>query len=335
MYSHITLFPISDFHGITGKTLHQLHRIFHSHRLFEQRCTPKLIIYVRLLPGGGLSHQALRLAIPAKVDDIIAEGLRHQVDDLVVLPFDHSPGTAGALPWPAYDPEALQRPHLGGNVTFSCVLPPGTPSNAVSWLHQDRVVFERGQPVPEQDGQEYSFSHVDTLMLFRISHISFLSSGSVACVNTVDSLPIKRYTLLPRVTRATQVFQTPMPDQRVTEGDTLIISCALRLPLSPQVIKNDLLQNHVMFRHNGRLLYWPDEAPYGLLRPHGPLVDGKKNGALEVNRAIRSPFVVQADVPNISAVSGTGTAECWFRPHAGLHEWIVQKAMVVVLSRKA
>ncbi|XP_055339359.1 uncharacterized protein LOC129588950 [Paramacrobiotus metropolitanus] len=175
---------------------------------------------------------------------------------------------------------------------------------------------------------------MDTMLLFRISNISFLSSGSVACVHTIDSTPLKRYMLRPWVTRASQVFQTPMPDQWVTEGDTLTIQCALRLPLSPEVIANDFRLNHMMFRHNGRLLRQPIEAPYGVVRPHRPLGDSQSSGPLEVNRVFRSPLLVQMVVSDIKAGSGTGAAECWFRPHVGLHEWIVQKAMIMVKSRQ-
>ncbi|XP_055350710.1 uncharacterized protein LOC129597254 [Paramacrobiotus metropolitanus] len=271
------------------------------------------------------------------LDEIIEKGLsQHRQGDLTILQFDPS-WEAAAQQRPFSNQEVMQRPHLGDNVTFACELPPGTHWHTVSWLHQDRVVFERGQPVPVEDGQEYSFSRMDDVMLFRISSVSFLASGAVTCVKTVEpNIPIKRYYLLPLVTRASQVFYTPMPDQLVTEGDTLTVACALRLPLSPEAVKNNFPLNHVMWRHNSRLLSTPVEAPYSHLTHRLQLSAEMRSGfeaAKFLNRGFRSPLIVTTSIPNISAASGKGAVECWFRPHAGLHEWIVQKAKILVQSR--
>ncbi|XP_055352882.1 uncharacterized protein LOC129598830 isoform X2 [Paramacrobiotus metropolitanus] len=260
------------------------------------------------------------------------EGLRQpRQDDLVVLQFDHR-GEG------AYSPEGLERPPLGDNVTLVCQLPHGKDWHEVSWLHRERVVFERGQPVPVEDGQEYSFSHLYNVLFFHIRNVSFLASGAVTCLDTVNNLPIKRYSLLPKVTRASQVFHTPMPNQLLTEGDTLTLTCQLRLPLSPEAVKNNFTLNHVMVRHKGRLLTLPAEAPYSV-RPSSRPLPAENVEAYEsakfLNRAFVSPVSLTYFVPHLTVANDRGQAECWFRPHAGLHEWIVQTALITVQPRQS
>ncbi|XP_055356289.1 uncharacterized protein LOC129601487 [Paramacrobiotus metropolitanus] len=270
-----------------------------------------------------------------RLNEILEEGLRQQrQDDLVILPFDRGWGGASE-PWPVYNQAGLERPHLGDHVTFTCQLPHGKDGHEVSWRHHNRVVFERGQPVgPVEDGHEYSFSQQDNVLLFRIHNVSFLARGEVTCRDTVTGIPLQRYRLLPLVTRANQVFATPLPSQRLTAGATLTISCALRRPLSPEVIQNDFPLNHVMVRHNGRLVSTrPAEALYSLppFEPPSPEDVEAFTAARFLNRpGFDKRIFVDKHIPNITALTGNGPAECWYRPHVGLHEWIVQRALIVV-----
>ncbi|XP_055352223.1 uncharacterized protein LOC129598376 [Paramacrobiotus metropolitanus] len=239
---------------------------------------------------------------------------------------------------------AVQRPRLGEDATFQCEVPVGTDPDgrAVSWLHQDRTVFQAGRALPVEGSHRYNLTRVGSTLFFTVLNVSLASSGAVLCV-AAPSGPayaprprvLQRYTLLPLVTRRDDVFAAPdAPAVTATEGGPVTVPCSIRLPFPEGIFLNR--RQHVLWRHNGRVVYGPSEAPYGALisatgLPQASVMAVHPNDTQPTNR----PGQLTDDQYTMHAVTlaDAGHVECWFRPHQGLHEWIVQSTKLTVFAK--
>ncbi|XP_055344498.1 uncharacterized protein LOC129592476 [Paramacrobiotus metropolitanus] len=258
------------------------------------------------------------------LDDILQAGLDyHRQDDRVTLRFPGENVSAERAM-----AGIVRRPELGENASFTCRVPTGSDWRSVTWLHQDRTVFAKGHPSPVADGQQYVFRRDNDTMTFVILNVSLQSSGAVVCLDAAMHDPnrdpiLQRYSLWPSVLLAADVFDPPMAPQTVQEGEHVRFFCSLRLPVAQRVLDH-LLRQHVIWRHNGRVLWAPAEERYASRLPAGWTGPDTSKAGEVANRSggtARGVFhfhePVQAD---------SGTVECWFRPHGGLDEWVVQSA---------
>ncbi|XP_055355014.1 uncharacterized protein LOC129600494 [Paramacrobiotus metropolitanus] len=259
------------------------------------------------------------------LDEIVERALRKKEDDKVTLQFPvpratTTPAAAGRL----------MRPRLGQNVSFSCQGPLGVPSVAISWTHQGRTVFEQGQPVP-MSNRRYDFLQFDdSIVVLRILNVSLPSTGEVVChlQEATRRTVLHRYTLIPLVTRAAEVFAAPLaPQYRVTVGDSYNISCAVRLPLAPDVQN---VRHHHMWRHKGHLINVPREEPYTSHLPSGWVGTVASGSELIPLQDEGLEFEL---ISSSARLIASGPVECWFRPHRHLHEWIVQSTVLVVKEK--
>ncbi|XP_055352199.1 uncharacterized protein LOC129598356 isoform X2 [Paramacrobiotus metropolitanus] len=205
-----------------------------------------------------------------RVNDMLVEAWQsNRQDDRITL--------ARLAPSPDVADSVTYRPRLGKNVTFNCSVPADVDWRDVSWLHQDRTVYEAGRPVEtSQDttGQSYNFTRVNSTLFFSVLNVSTCVGGAVLCVAT-PSVPsnysprprvLQRYQLLPLITRSSDVFAAPNASYiTASEGDDVMVPCWIRLPLPEAILRN--MRNHFMVRHNGRIVRGPPEAPYGPLLP--------------------------------------------------------------------
>ncbi|XP_055355020.1 uncharacterized protein LOC129600498 [Paramacrobiotus metropolitanus] len=263
------------------------------------------------------------------LDDIIERALRYKEDDKVTLQFPRAATTAP----PSAVTSRVMRPRLGQNVSFSCQVPFGAQSTGISWTHQGRTVFEQGQPgtVPPVSNHRYNILPLDdSIAVLRILNVSLQSSGEVVCFlpEATGKIALNRFTLIPYVTRATEVFAAPLASHyRVTVGDRYMISCPVRLPLAPDVMDN--LLHHYMLRHNGQLINMPREEPYTSYLPaswKGTLSSG--SGGIAVDRVFGFNLISSS-----ARLDESGPVQCWVRPHKDLHEWIVQSTWLVVKEK--
>ncbi|XP_055345302.1 uncharacterized protein LOC129593137 [Paramacrobiotus metropolitanus] len=301
--------------------------------------------------------------IPTEVNAfrMIERAKENMEDDMVTLQFPPSATT------PSSSPGSVLRPHLGNTVSFWCPVPVGGHFSGISWTVQGQTVFERGQPVAlpaSQPHSHYEFAQLDDgTAVLRIRNVSLASSGEVVCRldEAARKTELRRFTLIPRVTEASEVFVEGLPPkQRSVVGGNFNISCRVRLPLAPEVAEN--VQHHFMWRHLGRLLDAPAEEPYSSHLPASwtrtandtrtvvdllgrPIVNVTRGSPLAhsvadlfrtavSNSGIRdnAPGAVFAFHLNSTYADqgDIGPVECWFRPHRHLHEWIVQSTYLSV-----
>ncbi|XP_055345392.1 uncharacterized protein LOC129593205 [Paramacrobiotus metropolitanus] len=294
---------------------------------------------------------------------MIDRAMENMEDDMVTLQF---PNTA-TTPSSSSPSGSVLRPHLGNTVSFWCPVPVGGHSSRISWTVQGRTVFERGQPVAlpaSQPHSHYEFAQLDDgTAVLRIRNVSLASSGEIVCRldEAAKKTELRRFTLIPRVTQASEVFVEDLPpSQETVTGGTFNISCRVRLPLAPEVVEN--VRHHFMWRHLGRLLNAPAEEPYTTHLPASwtrtandtrtvvdlwgrPIVNVTRGSPLAhaVARLFRT--AVSNSGINVNAPGAVfafhlnstdadqgdiGPVECWFRPHRNLHEWIVQSTYLNV-----
>ncbi|XP_055331169.1 uncharacterized protein LOC129583408 isoform X2 [Paramacrobiotus metropolitanus] len=237
----------------------------------------------------------------------------------------------------------VYRPRLGTTVTFQCEVPAGSDGRDVSWLHQDRTVYEAGQPCPlpvdDTTGQLYNFARVNNTLVFQVLNVSLVSGGSVQCIAapsgpSYTSRPrvLQRFALLPLITRRDDVFvannQTAV--LTATEGDHVAVPCRIRLPLPGGIFRN--LRNHIIWRRNGRVVHGPSEAPYGSLIAASGIPQAT---ATPDRQPTNRPGQMTDDAYNFRHVKLTaaGEVQCLFRPHQGIHEWIAQTTTLTVLAK--
>ncbi|XP_055337046.1 uncharacterized protein LOC129587360 [Paramacrobiotus metropolitanus] len=269
---------------------------------------------------------------------MLAEGLlNNRLDDRITL--------TRLAPAPSVADSVVYRPRLGDNVTFSCSVPAGVDPHHVSWLHQDQLVFQAGQPVPlpEDDttGQTYAFARDNHTLFFTVLNVTLRSGGSVHCV-AVPSAPVytphrrvlQRYMLLPLVTRRSDVFANEPPYLTATEGECLIVSCSIRLPLPDGIFRN--MANHFMWRYHGRITKGPAEAPYGALMPPGDLGKVSRPPNPDFN-STNSPGQLMRYGYRLREITAAdaGQVQCWFRPHREIHEWVFQTTTLVVFAKNS
>ncbi|XP_055357760.1 uncharacterized protein LOC129602683 [Paramacrobiotus metropolitanus] len=296
------------------------------------RCSyaPLVTTWVYLLSYRGEERLA-RACFPSQsrnLNDILEEGLRSQrQEDRVTLTFP-----------PSNPPESLlRRPRPGEDASFDCQVPAAKDVRSIAWLHQNRPIFEGGRVVPRKTGgQQYRFSISSPTFTLTIVNVTLQSSGTVVCVDAVPRphyspeppMVFTQYTLLPLVSRASEVLvPVPMAQQSARAGQNLTIPCNVRLPLSDAVVDN--FRNHFMWRHNGQVVYAPTEPPYaalwptGLRRPYLTLFD--RFESYRPGATASFYMTLESTTADVN-----GYVECWFRPHAAVHEWIVQRSAVVI-----
>ncbi|XP_055341032.1 uncharacterized protein LOC129590074 isoform X2 [Paramacrobiotus metropolitanus] len=277
------------------------------------------------------------------LNDMLKEAmLDNRQDDRIIL--------TGLAPSQDVTDSVVYRPRLGEHAEFNCSVPVGSNLRDVSWLHQGRTVFEAGRPIPapmgDTTGQSYNFSHVNYTLIFVVLNVSMRSGGSVHCVDaprgpayTPRSRVLQRFMLLPLITRSTEVFAAPDVPYRILtaiEGERVTVPCSIRLPL-PDSIFTDIF-NHLIWRHKDRIVHGPWEAPYGPLIPAMARTYYAPRDA-EFNRpcSTNSPGQLSRVTPYFQPVTlaDGGLLECLFRPHRGIHEWIVQTTELLVYPKNA
>ncbi|XP_055351800.1 uncharacterized protein LOC129598079 [Paramacrobiotus metropolitanus] len=273
------------------------------------------------------------------LNDMLAEVmLNSRQDDRIVL--------AQLAPSDAVTDSMVYRPRLGEDAAFRCEVPAGSDGREVSWLHQDRTIFEAGLPVPltvaDTTGPTYNFSRVHNTLILLVLNISMGSGGSVRCVATSSgpaymSRPrvLQHYMLLPLITRRSDVFAEPEVSYvTATEGESVTVPCNIRLPLPEGIFAN--MRNHVIWRHNDRVVYGPSEAPYGFLISNTGIPQAIEIAHPNDTQPANRPGHLVSDAYNFPAVTlaAAGQVQCLFRPHQGIHEWIVQSTKLVVFAKK-
>ncbi|XP_055354329.1 uncharacterized protein LOC129599978 [Paramacrobiotus metropolitanus] len=295
-------------------------------------------------PQRSLSFDAEQRKAGPDLNDMLAEAwLKNRQDDRITL--------TQLAPSDTVTDSLVYRPRLGENVSFPCEVPAGSDVRNMAWLHQDRTVFEAGRPlaVPADDltGRLYRFLQLNNTLLFQVLNVSLASSGSVQCV-ALPSAPaayaprprvLQRYMLLPLITRRSDIFAPTDPTHLTAiEGDPLDVPCDVRLPLPEGLLLN--ARNHVIWRHNGRVVLGPSEAPYGAIMPTSGLMPDLEDTASSMANSTDTPFINRPGrlIPGRSrfeaiAVTDAGHIQCMFRPHQGLHEWIVHTTTLRVLAK--
>ncbi|XP_055330551.1 uncharacterized protein LOC129582945 [Paramacrobiotus metropolitanus] len=267
------------------------------------------------------------------LEDLITDALRTRQDERVTLPLAPNAGILEGL---------LSRPRLGEDASFSCEGPPGSDWRSLTWLHRGRTVFEGGHAPPEDPAQRYNVSRVgDRRVQLVVLNVTAYSGGPLLCVDATPTASsytgpprvLRRFTLLPLITRASEVF-APLPEggARVTRvGGSVTIPCRVRLPLPDGVLRN--LDNHVFWRWMGRLYRPPTELPYGALPPslEPPIFTENCRRKPAVPSNLPGQFIDYAQrMGNIPATAAT-ELQCFFRPHEGVHEWVFQTATITVI----
>ncbi|XP_055349741.1 uncharacterized protein LOC129596474 [Paramacrobiotus metropolitanus] len=256
--------------------------------------------------------------------DIMDRALRTKEDDMVTLQF---PGpTTLAQPLVI---DGVKRARLGQNASFSCDIPLDGSPDSLTWTVLGRTVFEDGRALSVSQVQ-YDVVQLDGVSVLRVINVSLLSTGQIVCFkDSTKATVLKRYSLIPRVTRAEEVFVgswSPLQPIIVNQGISTLITCTVRLPLSPDVVDN--VRNQYMWRHNGRLITVPREEPYMSFLPP----EWSYQTATGLGPTANIPgasFTLNLHFPRTSA-KDTGPVEFWFRPHRHLHEWVIQSTRLIV-----
>ncbi|XP_055345404.1 uncharacterized protein LOC129593214 [Paramacrobiotus metropolitanus] len=259
------------------------------------------------------------------VDFKMERALENKEDDLVTLPFPFPP----VATTPAPPSGSVLRPHLGEDASFPCPLPVGGNPSGIIWTVQGRTVFEHGQPVDLST--HYEFAQWDDVAVLRIRHVALASSGEIVCRLEEGNRKsiLRRFTLIPRVTRAAEVFATPLASHHeAAVGASLTISCPVRLPLSPEVVED--LDGRYLWRHNGWLVNMTREAQY--MTPGMPAGWTRRRVTADpgpLKNEEGGSFIFNLEF-SVVRLGDRGILECWFRPHKHLQEWIVQSTNLEV-----
>ncbi|XP_055344501.1 uncharacterized protein LOC129592479 isoform X2 [Paramacrobiotus metropolitanus] len=140
--------------------------------------------------------------------------------------------------------------------------------------------------------------------------------------------------LLPLITRRGDVL-APLDTYYLTvsEGDYVAVPCHIRLPLPEGIILN--LRNHVMWVHNGWIVRCPAQVPYGALMPS--TIRSSRDVRADYEWATNRPGQLVYARLRLRAVTrdDEGYVQCLFRPHQGIHEWIVQTTVLQVLPKNS
>ncbi|XP_055340907.1 uncharacterized protein LOC129589989 [Paramacrobiotus metropolitanus] len=161
--------------------------------LYDPALLAKAIICLLLHCG---EHRLAGACSPSQsknLNDVIEEGLRsYRQDDRVTLTFPSSPPVTDGV---------LRRPRLGEDVRLECYIPPGRDWRNITWLHQDRTIFEAGRiaaGIP--NGQQYRLALSSPTQTLTIVNVTLQASGTVRCMDTASSTQptiITQYTLRP------------------------------------------------------------------------------------------------------------------------------------------
>ncbi|XP_055341832.1 uncharacterized protein LOC129590559 isoform X2 [Paramacrobiotus metropolitanus] len=208
-----------------------------------------------------VSPQTLAARPRTQLDDVVDWALRYPENDKITLKF---PVENDVTRYSAEDGEIFARPRLGEPATFTCVASAegsAIYANTISWLHQGHVVFDKGQPVKANGVPLQSrFANLNDsgiAKIFDIRNVSTQTSGDVVCHEESPGRPhkhrtLRRYRLLPYVTRVSEVFSEVMQPQWVWEGDFAYFNCKVRLPLPAHVLAT-LGTRIIMWRLKGRM----------------------------------------------------------------------------------
>ncbi|XP_055353910.1 uncharacterized protein LOC129599615 [Paramacrobiotus metropolitanus] len=289
-----------------------------------------LLILLQLHCSNGCS---LQQPTAANLKDMLAKAMPHQQDDRAVFP--------GLAVNKFLTECVMYRPCLGQDAAFHCRVPADVDWRQVSWVHQHWAVFKGGkpQPLPERDttGQTYSFTRVnDTLTIF-VRNVTMRSGGLLQCVIDPPYIRqrriLQRFLILPLITQRRDVFAVA-DESNVTaiEGEEVTVQWHIRLPVPEGLLLN--LPNQLMWVHQGRIVRGPWEAPYRLPMPPG---EGPRDVEANYNLCINSPGqLLQVELHfRAVALADEGSVQCWFRPHLGVHEWIVQTRTLMVIPKNS
>ncbi|XP_055333909.1 uncharacterized protein LOC129585299 isoform X2 [Paramacrobiotus metropolitanus] len=234
------------------------------------------------------------------LDEIIARAVQYQEDDKVTLKFPQ------AVLLEKNDPAVIiRRPRLGQNVSFTCFASPEGNSRAISLTFQGQTLFQQGERLPVEN-----------------------STGEIVCYEgLVKKAVIRRYSLMPLITRAEEIFAQSLVPQNVTQGGSATFAVAVRMPLSQRVLDN--LHTHCMWRHKGQWLSVPKEEPYTSSMPPTWIPMQVQFGRIPDKNTVGS-LLYRFTFENVKP-RDNGPVEFWFRPHRETHEWIYQSAKLNVL----
>ncbi|XP_055330582.1 uncharacterized protein LOC129582969 [Paramacrobiotus metropolitanus] len=267
------------------------------------------------------------------LEDMITDAMRTRQDDRLTLPL---------APDERLQQGELRRPRLGEDAAFSCEAPPGGDWRSLTWLHRGRTVFEGGHAPPEDPAQRYNVSRVgDRRLQLVVFNVTAYSGGPLLCVDATPTprytgqprfIILRRFTLLPQITRASEVFEPLLPTPPVTSvGVPIIIPCRVRLPIPEAILRNQ--ENHYFWRYKGRILRPLTELPYGALPPSEEVLRGIFfNRKPTISPNLPGQFLDYTLELTDRQASAGAELQCFFRPHEGAHEWVFQTTTITVLS---
>ncbi|XP_055346420.1 uncharacterized protein LOC129593931 [Paramacrobiotus metropolitanus] len=272
------------------------------------------------------------------LNDMVAEAmLNNRQDDRIIL--TRLPTTHDVTDSVVY------RPRLGEDAAFSCSVPAGIDWRSVSWLHQDRTAPSSRRanrwrcPWKTPRDRPTTSATSITPSSFRFSMSACAPAGPCSASPLVPRYTpytrvLQRFVLLPLITRHSDVFAPATPYVTATEGERVTVLCSIRLPLPESIYMG--LHNHLMWRHNGHIVQGPPEAPYGPLMPTWGLAQWRPRDAkTEGTDPPNSPGQLLGFAGHIKAVTlaDQGHIQCLFRPHQGIHEWVVQTTTLLVFAK--
>ncbi|XP_055336716.1 uncharacterized protein LOC129587135 isoform X2 [Paramacrobiotus metropolitanus] len=275
-----------------------------------------------------------------KVDDIIQQSLGSREDDKITLKFPHRKDKKIDHKRPSKS-QLVYRPRIGENVLVTCEAPTES-AQAISWTHHGIAVFGEGKRLVDDgtNNQFYNISYRGRISVFGVLNVSLQSEGEVTCVEESSHLgyksivPIKRFRILPKATLAREIFAKPMENLSVREGENLIITCSIRLPLPQHTVNN--FHNSIIWRLNDDTHWAPYEEPYWTyyLRKF-PSQSALPNHTIDKNITNTHGSTIDYGMLfRFLQQEDSGVIECWFRPDLTNHEWIVQSAQISVHPRK-
>ncbi|XP_055327852.1 uncharacterized protein LOC129581035 [Paramacrobiotus metropolitanus] len=326
-------------------------------------CSSPLFGYILLSVAGllqwiqsstGCAPAAHSSRSTASLEDMITEKLSYYREDDLISLVELS--TMRDTP----DCE-VRRPRLGDNVEFTCQTPKKDYVNSVTLTYQGKHIYNTREAVPAPDepnasGHNYTirWRPKDDTLTFTIYHIDLRSSGVIKCI----TLPVQRppleqcFRLLPMITHAYEVFASKPTPLTVTEGLPVVyVFCSIRLPLPEDIYSN--IDNHVMWRHNGRIVKGPTEAPYCAVMPNVTTVPTVSTTPTVTTarqfqsrrRLVPQPFYHYPS-PNIHGnawrleyhlrpvrKTDEGWIQCLFRPHREIDEWVMQETQLSVARK--
>ncbi|XP_055355032.1 uncharacterized protein LOC129600501 [Paramacrobiotus metropolitanus] len=273
------------------------------------------------------------------LDDIIQRSGDTREDDRISLKFPEHDKRATSKS--SATEEHIYRPRTGANLILTCEASIGGAKD-ISWTHQGIPIFHKGQRLVDDgtNNQFYNATHWGRVAILGILNVSLQSGGEVVCVEESADLgfkrvvPLKRFTVHVKVTRANEIFSRNMKEVSVNEGEFFNVTCHVRLPLPQSTVKN--IRNSVMWRLNGETRWAPSEEPYGTYyarkRPYiAPLTEQLYRSN---STDVQTEFVAVM-LFNFLTATESGTIECWFRPDGVSHEWIMQSIRLIVKAGRS